>query len=52
MDVENEYIRLAIPNEYPWVMLVAGLIAFEVIILGFLGPGRVRGKVFTKHFME
>ena len=45
-------LKLSLPDEYPWVMLVAGLIAFEVIIVGFLGPGRLRGKIFNKHFME
>ena len=52
MDVKTEYMRVSLPDEYPWVMLVAGLIAFEVIIVGFLGPGRMRGKIFNKHFME
>ena len=45
-------MRVSLPAEYPWVMLVAGLLAFEVIMVGFLGPGRLRGKVFNKSFME
>ena len=44
----HEYIRLTLPAEYPWVVAVAGIIAFEVIIVGFLGPGLMRGKIFTK----
>ena len=52
MDVQTEYIRVAVPAEYSFVMLVAGIIAFEVIIVGFFGPARIRGKIFNKHFME
>ena len=44
MDVLDQlYIKVDLPAEYPYVMLVAGLIAFEVILVGFLGPGRARG---------
>ena len=52
MDFETEYMRVSLPAEYPYVMLVAGLVAFEVILMGFFGPGRIRGKIFNQHFME
>ena len=48
----DEYIRITLPEEYPYVILVAGIIAFEVILVGFLGPGLARGKIFNKQFME
>ena len=50
--VSQQYMRVTLPSEYPYVLLVAGIIAFEVLLVGFLGPGRIRGKVFTKQFME
>ena len=43
MDLEQVYFRMTLPAEYPWVMLVAGVVAFEVIMIGFFGPGRIRG---------
>ena len=44
----NEYMRVSLPAEYPYVMLVAGIIAFEVILVGFVGTGGARGKYFNK----
>ena len=48
----QEYIRLSLPEEYPWVMLVASVVAFEALLVGFLGPGRLRSEIFSKQFME
>ena len=48
----DEYIRITLPPEYPYVILVAGIIAFEVLLVGFFGPGLVRSKIFSKQFME
>ena len=50
--IESEYIAIILPPEYPYVMLVAGIVAFEVLLVGFLGPGRERSKYFSKQFME
>ena len=33
-------------------MLSAVILAFECIIIGFVVPGRIRGKVFTKEFLK
>ena len=46
--VTSGFIRITVPPEYPYVMLVAGLVAFEVLLVGFFGPGAIRGKVFNK----
>ena len=43
----HEYIKLSLPAEYPWVIAVAGIVAFEVLLVGFLGPGVLRGKIFN-----
>ena len=52
LSYEQEYIRLTLPAEYPYVMLVAAIVAFEVLLVGFLGPGRLRKDIFTKQYME
>ena len=44
----HEYVRVTLPAEYPYVILVVGIIAFEVLLVGFAGPGRLRGTVFNK----
>ena len=48
----QEYIKITLPQDYHYVMLVAGIVAFECILVGFLGAGPVRGRVFDKQFME
>ena len=50
--ISDEFIRLTPPPEYPYVIAVAGIVAFEVLLVGFLGPGTIRGKIFNKQFME
>ena len=35
VEVGSEFIRVILPPEYPWVLLTAGLIAFEILIVGF-----------------
>ena len=48
----DEYIRTTLPEEYPYVILVAGIIAFEVILVGLMGPGLAWVKILSKQFME
>mmetsp|Transcript_21366 Transcript_21366/g.26294 ORF Transcript_21366/g.26294 Transcript_21366/m.26294 type:complete len:113 (+) Transcript_21366:3-341(+) len=48
----HSYVRIEVPEEYPFVALIAGLICVECILVGFLGPGRIRGQIFNKQFME
>ena len=43
---------MTLPEEYPYVMLVAAVVAFEVLLVGFMGPGRLRSSVFSKQYME
>ena len=38
---------LSIPNDYGYVLLIAVLIAFEIIVIGFLIPMGARKKSFT-----
>ncbi len=39
-------------NLYRYVALVVVLIMFQFVFTGFIAPGNVRGKVFTKQYME
>jgi uncharacterized membrane protein YecN with MAPEG domain len=43
---------LGLPDTYGYVLIVAALVAFEVVLIGFLIAGQARGKVFTQEFME
>ena len=38
---------LVLSTDYGYVLIVAAVIAFELLIISFVFPGRVRGKVFT-----
>ena len=41
-----------LPADYGYVLIVAALIAFEIISIGFMFPGRLRGTIFTEEFMK
>ncbi len=43
-----DYIRVELPELYPYVMLTAGTIAFQCLLIGF-GAGGSRGEYFTKN---
>ena len=45
-------VVFSMPDTYGYVLLVAVIIALEIIIIGFALPGSMRGKIFTKEFME
>lgn len=44
-------LSLSIPQAYGYVIIVAAVLALEVICIGFLYPGRLRSKVFSKDFL-
>ena len=39
------------PN-YGWVLLVASIIAFSIILFSFIFPGRLRKTIFNEEFMK
>jgi glutathione S-transferase len=45
-------LAITIPSEYGWVLIVAAILALEILIIGFAFPGKLRGEYFTKEFME
>ena len=40
-----DYIQVELPELYPWVMLTAGTISFQCILIGF-GAGSKRKKIY------
>ena len=48
----HSYVRIDLPEEYAWVALTAGLLSFEILLIGFFFPSKIRGKIFNKQFME
>ena len=49
--VKVEYMLVPLPSLYPWVMMVAGMISFECLLVGFVGSGN-RRKYFSKEMMS
>jgi hypothetical protein len=43
---------LALSADYGYVLIVAVAIAFEILLIGFLFPGKLRGEIFTEDFMK
>ena len=47
----STYMQLTLPEFYPWVLLTAGMVSFECVIIGFTAGGS-RGKLFSTEFMQ
>ena len=43
---------LPITSDYGYVLIVAVAIAFEILLIGFAFPGKVRGEIFTEEYMK
>ena len=48
---QAEYMLVVLPKLYPWIMMIAGIISFQCLLVGFIGSGN-RGKVFNKEMLE
>lgn len=42
----------SLPTAYGYVLIIGVVIALEILMIGFIFPGRARGELFTKEFME
>ena len=40
------FVRIVLPKLYPVVLLMAGLLAFQCIMIGMIVPGRARARVY------
>jgi hypothetical protein len=45
-------VALSLSSDFGWVILVAALLALEVIVFGSLFPGRMRRTLFNETFMK
>jgi len=45
-------IALSVPQAYGYVIIVAAILALEILFIGFLYPGAARRKVFSKEFIK
>ncbi len=45
-------LTFSLSSDYGYVLLASVLLAFELLLIGFLFPGRVRGEVFTEEYMK
>ena len=45
------YMAVTLPDLYPWVMMIAGCISFECLIIGFTAGGS-RGKLFNRKMLD
>ena len=49
---QTRFVAVALPIEYPYVLLMAGLLAFQCLIIGMVAPGIARGKVYRDPQVE
>ena len=45
-------MRLEIDELFPWVLMTAGLLAFQCLLTGFIFGGGKRTSLFTKELLE
>lgn len=43
---------LNIAPEFGYALITAVLVGFECLLIGFLFPGRLRSKIFSKKYLE
>jgi len=43
---EFNFVQVELPDEYMLVLLMAGLLCVECLVIGMVVPGRARGRVF------
>ena len=41
-------VAFVLPATYGYVLIVASIIAFEILLIGFIFPGRARAAIFTQ----
>ena len=51
-ETKTLFVAVTLPENYPMVMLMAGLLAMEVILVGFFVPGRARKAVYRDAQVE
>ena len=45
-ETETKFIAVTLPENYPIVMLMTGLLTMECLLIGMISSGRARGKVY------
>lgn len=45
-------LQLELAPEFGWAVIVAVLVGFECLLIGFLCPGRLRNRIFNKEYLE
>ena len=45
-------LTVTLPDTYGYVLIVAVVIALEVLLIGFAFPGKIRGEVFTEEYLK
>lgn len=45
-------VGYVISPDYGWVLLVTAILAFELLLIGFIFTGKFRRQYFTQEFME
>jgi len=47
-----KFVAVTLPKEYPYVLLMAGLLAFQCLCLGMIVPGAARKRVYGSPEVE
>lgn len=47
-----KFVAIELPVEFPYVLLMAALLAFECLVIGFVVPSLARGKVYRDTEVE
>ena len=45
-ETTTKFVAIELPDHYPGVLLMAGLLAMECLIVGMVFPGMARGHVY------
>lgn len=46
------YVQITLPDTYPYVLLISGLLCVECLVIGMIVPGAARHRVFNDKEVE
>ena len=45
-EAKVRFVAVLLPKEYPVVLLIAGVLAMQCLVVGMVLPGKARGRVY------
>ena len=51
-ETETKFIAITLPEDYPYCMLITGLLVIECVLIGMIAPKIARSQVYEDQQVE